>query len=95
MSFYDGKKIEVHTVCKNCRSKIVWAYLFPLNERYRGHTEMYLVIEENVSSAEVNILQERENEIDVRVSFNCRLCDYLHEFTGTIYKENGKLQFRE
>lgn len=91
MKFYEGRKIEVHTTCNNCENDIVWAYLFPLN----GENVGFLVTEENVLYAEVNILEERENEIKVSVSFRCRLCNHINECTGTIYKEDGKLMFRK
>lgn len=95
MNFYEGRKIEVHTTCKECKRDIVWYFLFPQSASNKSYIVNVIVVDENVSKAKVEILEERENKIDVKVSFYCRLCDYLHEFTGTIYKENGKLQFRE
>lgn len=94
MKFYEGKKIEVHTICEDCKKDIVWYFLFSQNVSNKSCIVNVIVIDENVSKAKVKVLEERENEIDVEVSFYCALCDYLHEFTGTIYNENEKLQFR-
>lgn len=94
MKFYEGRKIEVNTTCKECGKNIVWYFIFSQKASNGSYIANIIAMEENVSSAKVNIFEERENEIDVKVSFYCRLCDNLHEFTGTIYKDNGKLKFR-
>lgn len=94
MNFYDGRKVEVHTICKNCGEDIVWYYVFPQNVNNCRYEVFIFTEGDNVSSANVNILEKRENEIDVNVNFNCRLCGHLHEFTGTIYKEGRELKFR-
>lgn len=95
MKFYEGTKIEVHTTCEHCENDVVWYHVFAQNVNNRRYVVNVIPTEENVSSAKIYILEERENEIDVKVSFYCKLCGDLNEFTGTIYKENGELKFRE
>ena len=96
MKFYEGKKIEVHTICEDCKQEIIWYKIFAESGNKNGLFTVHVIpTEENVSSAKIYILEERENEIDVKVSFYCKLCGDLNEFTGTIYKENGELKFRE
>lgn len=28
MKFYEGKKIEVHTICEDCKQEIIWYKIF-------------------------------------------------------------------
>jgi hypothetical protein len=96
MKFYEGKKIEVHTKCEHdsCGKDIVWYKLFPQPMNSASYTAHIIAVDENVSSARVDIIEEREDEIDVKVFYRCRFCDETQEVTGKILKENNMLIFK-
>lgn len=94
MRFYEGRKIEVRTKCKNehCGEDIIWYKLFPQHMQSQLITNV-ISCDENVSSAAVYILEKSEDEIKVNVKYRCRFCDELHQLDGVIKIENGKLIF--
>ncbi len=94
--FYEGRKIEVQSKCKNdsCGKDVVWYKIFP-QKMSSSLVANVISCDENVSSARVNIVEEREDEIDVNISYRCRFCDELHEQNGTIKKENNELVFNK
>lgn len=87
----EGKKIEVKEICTNCKKEITWYKVF---RQFMGDSIYKCNIipaGDNISNAKISILENRDNEVDIDVSYRCRLCDFRHRLQTTIVENNGKL----
>ncbi|MCU9811209.1 hypothetical protein [Paraclostridium sp. AKS81] len=97
LKFYEGRKIETKTICKNnqCGENIVWYKIFRQPMSGGSYTCNSVAVDGNVSSANIEIINEYEDKLDVDVSYRCRLCDEYHNTKGTILKKDNILVFEE
>ncbi|GAA0863589.1 hypothetical protein [Paraclostridium tenue] len=97
LKFYEGRIIQSMSKCKNnlCGKEIGWYNFFPQPIGNGKFIKDNVGLNDNVSSANIKIINEYEDKLDVEVHYRCRFCDEPHEVKGIIFKKDNKLVFEE